>query len=191
MAAQDIKAIIIDCFGVLYIDAKASLFEIFPEHEGELRDLRRQADYGYISREDFLESVAQLTHTDKNEIRRHILDEHVLNRRLIEYLTKELKPSYKVGLLSNIGRGWIENFFTRNQLHDFFDAVVLSGDEGVAKPHPQIYELMAERLDVEMHECVMIDDLPENIAGADAAGMKGIVYGTVHDTKQELTKLLK
>lgn len=191
MAAQDIKAIIIDCFGVLYIDAKASLFDIFPEYKDEIRDLRRQADYGYLSRDEFIESVVGLTQASADEIRRYILDEHVLNRRLVEYLTKEIKPYYKIGLLSNIGRGWIENFFTQNQLHDFFDAVVLSGDEGVTKPHPQIYELMAERLGVEMHECVMIDDLPENSAGADAAGMKGVVYATVHDVKQELAKLLK
>ena len=50
--------------------------------------------------------------------------------------------------------------------------------------------LTAERLEVEPEECIMVDDLPENIAGADAAGMHGIVYGDLNKLKKELNKLL-
>ncbi len=68
--------------------------------------------------------------------------------------------------------------------------MVVSGDEGVTKPHPQIYELMAERLSLQPEECLMIDDLPENAAGADAAGMQAMVYGNLFDLKSDLQRKL-
>ena len=49
---------------------------------------------------------------------------------------------------------------------------------------------MSERLEVGVEECVFIDDLPENIAGADAAGMHGIVYGNIRQMKQELGDII-
>lgn len=186
-----IKAIIFDCFGVFYLDAHASLVEHFPQSQAELEDLRRQTDYGFLGRQDYTEAVARLVGVSKEEVEKTILQEHAINQPLVEYIETELKPNYKIGLLSNIGRGWIQNFFDENQLHNLFDAVVLSGDEGITKPHPQIYELIAERLGVNPEVCVMIDDLPENAAGADAAGMKGIVYGNLRDLKKELAELLK
>jgi len=186
-----VKAIIFDCFGVFYLDAHSSLVENFPSHQEELGNLRRQADYGFLDRAGYIDTIARLTSASHEELERIILHEHQINKPLIEYISTELKPYYKIGLLSNIGRGWIQNFFDEQQLHGLFDAVVLSGDEGITKPHPQIYELMAEKLFVQPEECIMIDDLPENAAGADAAGMEGIVYGNLRDLKRELSGLLK
>lgn len=191
MVSPSIKAIIFDCFGVFYLDSHSSLTERFPRHITELEGLRRQTDHGFMGREEYTKEVSLVTGASEEEIENIILQEHAINQALVEYIMNELKPHYKIGLLSNIGRGWIQNFFDENQLHTLFDAVVLSGDEGVTKPHPQIYELMCDRLNVHPEECIMIDDLPENIAGANMAGMKGIVYGTLFDLKQELAELLK
>ncbi len=181
-----IKAVISDCFGVLYNDEHQSLIENFPTQRTALRDLRRQGDYGFFTRQEYIEAVASCTGALKERIEEIILAANQIDTAVVQFITTELKPYYKIGLLSNIGRGWIENFFTRNQLEGFFDAVVLSGDEGIAKPHPRIFDLMAERLDLEPEECLMIDDMPENIAGADAAGMHGIVYSDLHNLKREL-----
>ena len=54
-----------------------------------------------------------------------------------------------------------------------FDATVISGDVGLHKPQPEIYELGAERIGVAAGDCVFVDDLRENIAGAEAVGMTG------------------
>lgn len=186
-----IKAIIFDCFGVLYLHHHRMLTESF-ENENvkkEFDDLFTQMNYGYISREEYAEKTAPLLNIHPSEVEKMVLTEHTINTPLLEYI-EVLKKNYKIGMLSNIGRGWVQNFFDDHQLNDVFDAVVLSGDEGVTKPHPQIFELTAERLEVNMNECIMIDDLPENIAGADAAGMQGIVYGSFRQMKQELTEYL-
>lgn len=184
------KAIVFDCFGVFYLDSHDLLVEHFPTVQQELEDLRRQTDYGFLDRQDYLESLVRLTNTEKSVLENIILGEHSINQPLIDYVRQDLKPHFKIGLLSNVGRGWMDNFFNVESRNELFDAVVLSGDEGVTKPHPQIYELIAERLGFDPSECLMIDDLPENAAGADAAGMSAIVYGNLYDLKIELRKIL-
>lgn len=171
--------------------AHRALEERWPEHATELDNLTRQLDYGYIDKDEYCKTAGEIVGQTAEKIEDILRNEHSLNAPLVSYIEKELKPHYKIGMISNIGRGWIQNMFDDYMLHDVFDAVVQSGDEGVTKPHPQIFELAAERLGLEPDECVMVDDLPENIAGADAAGMSGIVYGNLYDFKKELFKLLK
>lgn len=191
MAAPDTKAIIFDCFGVLYLGAHRALEERWPEHAVELDNLTRQLDYGYMDKDEYCLQASKIAGVGPEKIEDILKSEHTMNAPLVAYIEKELKPKYKIGMVSNIGRGWIQNMFDDYLLHDVFDVVVQSGDEGVTKPHPQIYELCAERLELEPAECLFVDDLPENIAGADAAGMQGVVYGNLYDLKKELNELLK
>ncbi|WP_052441087.1 HAD-IA family hydrolase [Streptacidiphilus anmyonensis] len=53
-----------------------------------------------------------------------------------------------------------------------FDAVLLSSEAGVRKPDPAIFRLALERLDVPASECLLVDDGEENLAAADALGIK-------------------
>jgi FMN phosphatase YigB (HAD superfamily) len=62
---------------------------------------------------------------------------------------------------------------------------------GITKPQPEIYELTAARLGVEPEECVMIDDLPNNVAGAQLAGMKGLVFSSRRQLEKDLKVLLE
>lgn len=185
-----IKAVVFDCYGVLYLTAQQSLAERWPQHAREILNIRQQADYGMLSRQQYIERISQLVDTDAATVANISSLSHTLNNPLVTYIEKELKPQYKIGMLSNIGRGWIQNMFDEYLLDNVFDVVVQSGDEGVTKPHPRIFDLTAEKLEVEPEECIMVDDLPENIAGADAAGMQGIVYSNLYDFKKELGKLL-
>jgi putative hydrolase of the HAD superfamily len=186
-----IKAVIFDCFGVLYVDSKQSLLEsISAERVQELRDIYQQSDHGFLGRDEYLQAVATISGKSVAEIEGFIASEHRFNEQLGDYIVSSLRPNYKIGMLSNIGRGWIDDFFDKNQIHDLFDAVTLSGEEGITKPHPRIYEIMAERLGVKPEQCIMIDDIPENCAGADAVGMKAIHYTSNQQVITDLKKLL-
>lgn len=77
-----------------------------------------------------------------------------------------------------------------SRLADDFDAVVLSGVVAVAKPSREIYWLTARRLGLEPAECVFVDDVPRNVAGAVAAGMVGVHHQDVGSTVAELSVLL-
>lgn len=185
-----VEAIIFDCFGVLYVDAGEAYLAKFPGFLHELRDLNRACDRGFISREDYLEGVSKITGDPPEVIDAGFTREHTINRPLAEYIVCELKPHYKIGLLSNIGRDWIQNFFDEHQLHDMFDAAVLSSEEGVVKPEAEMYRRAAERLGVAPEACIMIDDRQENCDGAEAVGMQSIFYETYEQMKLDVRSLL-
>lgn len=189
MAAQDAKAIIFDCYGVMYVDSHRSLKQEYPDLAQEIADLSQQSDYGWIDREEYLSGLSQITGESSAFISEFILTEHHLNRPLVAYIA-ELKTQYKIGMLSNVGRGWLDDFFATHNLKHLFDAVVLSGEEGITKPSPEIFELAATRLGVETGDCVMIDDITDNCAGADAAGMRSIHYRSNTQLMSDLSSLL-
>lgn len=48
--------------------------------------------------------------------------------------------------------------------------VVVSGDEGVIKPDPRIFEILVERASLAPAATLFIDDSPKNVAAAEALG---------------------
>lgn len=83
------------------------------------------------------------------------------------------RRGYRLGLVSNLSRSdtvWLREL----ELDSFFDATALSCEVGLLKPEPEIYLLAAERLAVRPEECVFVDDMPSNVAGAKAVGMTGV-----------------
>ena len=58
---------------------------------------------------------------------------------------------------------------------DWFDGLVVSGLEGVAKPDAEIYRRL-EPLGVRLEDAVFIDDRADNIETAEALGMTGIHF---------------
>ncbi|HSH31130.1 MAG TPA: HAD family phosphatase [Candidatus Saccharimonadales bacterium] len=82
---------------------------------------------------------------------------------------------YRVGLLSNIDfdHGSINK--TRG-ITEHFDVALFSNEIKARKPEPAAFARLAEALRVQMDELIFIDDLPENAAGARAAGAYGILF---------------
>lgn len=90
------------------------------------------------------------------------------------------------GLISN---SWGLGIYERAPV-DLFDATVISGDVGLHKPQPEIYLLACERLGVEPADAVFVDDLRENVAGAEAVGMTGVLHRDSAATIERLEELL-
>jgi putative hydrolase of the HAD superfamily len=67
---------------------------------------------------------------------------------------------------------------------------VISGEVGLHKPQPEIFLLAAERLGVDPAECVFVDDLRENVAGAEEVGMTAILHRDPGATLARLEELL-
>ena len=58
-----------------------------------------------------------------------------------------------------------------NGLHEYFDTVCYTSEVGKNKSFPDVYIKTAERLSVEPEECIVFEDIPEGITGANKAGM--------------------
>lgn len=185
-----IHAVIFDCFGVLVHGSLDHLRSLAPpERLAELNDLSHNSDYGYVSEKEYLQGVGDLLGCSAQEVYDIIHAQYVRNEEMIA-LVRSLRGQYKTALLSNVGRGVIAGLFTQEELESLFDVVVLSSEVGMVKPHPDIYELVAQRLGVVSSECIMIDDIPANTAGAEAAGMQGKVCVTPLECAAELREQL-
>ena len=57
-----------------------------------------------------------------------------------------------------------------------FDGAVVSGDEGVIKPDPAIYQLLMQRYSITPSCAVFIDDKLENVQAAQRLGLHGIHF---------------
>lgn len=117
-----------------------------------------------------------------------VLADGRIHTELLEYIARDLKPRYKIGLLSNTGRDTSARLFTPDQLA-LFDAIAVSGETGHLKPAAEAYEAIVARLDVQPNECVFIDDQERHCLGAKAAGLHAIVYRDLGSLKASLEGL--
>ncbi len=88
-------------------------------------------------------------------------------------LLTDWKKQYKLALLSNYPDGDVVRESARQVgVFDFFDAELVSGDIGWAKPHRAMYDTIVERLGVPAERCLMVgDNWLADIQGSKRAGM--------------------
>ncbi len=105
-------------------------------------------------------------------------DAWVAARQLIDAnvrLARRLRPAFRTAILSNADES-LRGRLRELGIHDHFDTVVSSAEEGVAKPEAEIYRRAASRIGVPPEACVFVDDAEVNVRAAEALGMRGIVY---------------
>jgi putative hydrolase of the HAD superfamily len=72
-----------------------------------------------------------------------------------------------------------------------FEVVVDSAFVGARKPEPEIYELTLERLGgVKAEECVFVDDVDVNCAGARELGMHAVHFKDARQAIAEVEAIL-
>lgn len=109
--------------------------------------------------------------------------------RMLGAVKKSRDNGIRTGLISN-SWGGSGIHYEGTPLDELFDAVVISGDVGMHKPQPEIFQLGAEKVGVAPEDCVFVDDLRENCAGAEAVGMTAILHRGPDSTLPELSRLL-
>lgn len=185
-----IKAIIFDCFGVLYTDGKSRIIDACPSKDKDLlNDLFMQADYGFISGNEFTTQVADLLGINVSELLQMTEQLYNRNELLIDYV-RQYKQQFKIGLLSNVSEQLFNDLFSVREQELFFDTVVLSSRVGLIKPSADIYRLALSQLGVDAHEAIMIDDVERNVQGARDVGMQGVRFTSTTQTIGELDVLI-
>ena len=107
------------------------------------------------------------------------------NQAMVAAVGAIREAGFPTGLVSN---SWGTGIYERAPL-DIFDATVISGEVGLHKPEPEIYRLGAERIGVAADRCAFVDDLRENVAGAEAVGMTALLHRDNADTLAALGEL--
>lgn len=76
------------------------------------------------------------------------------------------------------------------KVFDNFDHLFLSHEIGCRKPDVETFTLVVSRLNVRSNEVVFIDDRDDNVQGAIAAGMHGILYHSATQLAEEINRIL-
>jgi HAD superfamily hydrolase (TIGR01509 family) len=109
-----------------------------------------------------------------------------LDAGMLGIVRRAHEAGVRTALLSN---SWGDHY--PDELFDgLFDAVVISGRVGMRKPDAEIFRHTAGLLGLDPGACVMVDDLPQNVRGAVAAGMVAVQHTDVDSTRAELEVLL-
>ncbi len=94
----------------------------------------------------------------------------------MEELLRELEGRVKLGLLSDtdpLHWGYLRGAYP---VLEVFERPTLSYEVGVTKPDREIFLAAAENVGTQCEECLFIDDLEANVAGAVGVGMEGVVF---------------
>lgn len=192
MIKPPVRAIIFDLYGVLILNGwPAFKARHFTEREHlwhELHLLGRKVDAGLADYMEMIRFAAEQTGETETAVR-HELEHSVVDGELLTYIRTKLKPTYKLGILSNAGTNITERLFTSDQLN-LFDTQVLSHGVGLTKPQPEMYHMIADRLGLEPAECLFVDDHERHLAGAENVGMRTLLYTDLERFQTELPAAL-
>jgi putative hydrolase of the HAD superfamily len=106
-------------------------------------------------------------------------------------ILKEVAESNKclVGALNNEARETNEYRFRQFGLRKYFKVALSSCYLGLRKPDPAIYKRALDILGRPPERILFIDDREENVAGALAAGIKGLRFDGAEGLRRELVEL--
>ncbi len=86
-------------------------------------------------------------------------------------LVRWASEHYLVGLMSNIGQGFIKQMMNAGLLPEVkYDAIVDSSEVGEIKPNPKVYQVAEAKAGVAAEEILLIDDTRANLMPAQKAG---------------------
>jgi len=149
------------------------------------------AQTGRISYEEYWRRVGAAlgfsTEQQIRDFRREYFSGDRVDEELVR-LIRELRPCYKIGLLSNAPDRlgiWLDEEWG---IKDLFDSIIYSAKVGVAKPDPSIFHLSLEQLGLTPTEALFIDDFSPNIDAALALGMQAIRFTNTKTLKEELRR---
>jgi len=97
------------------------------------------------------------------------------------------RQGIRTGLISN---SWGTGRYELDRFPDLFDAWVISGEVGLRKPDPAIYEMGAEKVGLPPSELVFVDDLGGNLKPAAELGFATVLHKTAAETIPQLEDLL-
>ena len=193
-----IRAVIMDLGGVLEITPAAEAIKKWETElalapgdlNSRLRDVWADGTIGSVSEQEVHHAIQTILHLDGERTAAFMDDmwaEYLgtLNVELVEFFAS-LRPRYRTAILSNSFVGAREREQDRYQVEDMADLIIYSHEVGMAKPDPQIYRLVCERLDVRPDEAIFVDDTEIAIEAARKVGLQAIMF---RDNEQAIAEI--
>jgi 2-haloacid dehalogenase len=199
---SEIKVIIFDLGGVL-IDWNPNY--VFDEHYFDAAEKRKHF-FSHICTSDWNEqqdagkliadATAELIHQHP-EWEKPIRDYYGRWKEMLKgpiqpavEIFRQLKETgqYKFYALTNWSAELFPVALERFDFLQWFDGIVVSGEEKTRKPFPEIYHLLLNRFHIRPADALFIDDNERNIKAATALGINAIWFHNPDQLKQDMVE---
>jgi len=99
-----------------------------------------------------------------------------IERRGVRKVLVRLSGAYELGVISNSMSLLPKRFLEESELARYFKAIVISGEVGYRKPHPEIFKRTLEKFEASPEEVVHVgNSLEEDVVGAKGVGMYSVL----------------
>lgn len=105
---------------------------------------------------------------------------------LVDELAAADVPLYAI---TNFSHEFWPRFVATAPVFRHFRDIVVSGDERLVKPDPQIFAVAMKRFGISPGDALFIDDRGDNVAAAQAAGFVGHPFDGVGSLRERLQAL--
>lgn len=194
-----IKCIVFDIGGVIVEDLSNPLLEYLSKKHrkqfGNLKAKYRLYYYEYrigkITEKEFWQKFIKSADIKETPASMKRYARRFFNKKVKGTLdiARELKKDYKLAILSNHTKEWVDYLNKKHKLKTLFNPIVISYDEGCAKPEPKIYDALLKKLKLKSNECLFIDNRESNDITADSLGFNNIIFKDAEQLVHELKKL--
>lgn len=197
-----IKAIIFDFGGVLLDWNPRYLYQsYFPGQPQAMEDFLTEIDfYNWNAQQDkgrtFAEGITKLSaqfpqHTQLIQAYFDHWEDSISGpiTGTIEIMQMLKLKDYPLFGLSNWSSETYPRIREKHSFFDWFDDIILSGDVGLNKPHPAIFNLLLTKIGYAAPECILIDDSQLNVDAARKLGFATVQFTSPEQLSTELQRL--
>ncbi len=183
------QAIIFDFFDVIHEDPLQTWLNRHGyKKEGEFAAAAREFDLGNIDAATYVQRLAAASGQTPAQLEASFAASTALDKAVVALIGK-LKQHYRLGLLSNAQTNELRPLLNRHDLVPLFDHIVISAEVQMAKPDPDIFYEILNRLQTKPAHAIFIDDNPKNIAAAQALGITGLHFQHITPLTKQLADL--
>lgn len=189
-----IKGVIFDMDGVIVDSEQLHEFcekqvlkeyniNLTPSIFAEVKGLRDKEALHYYSRRFKVNEHPEVLYQKKMELFLRLLKKRTRLYHGFKTLAKDCKDKFKVGLVTSSSKQSVSVILRHFDIKHFFDAIVTGEEVTLAKPYPEPYLKIAEKLHIKANQCLVIEDTIHGITAAKTAGAKCIAVTNTFSQK--------
>ncbi len=189
-----IEAIVFDMGGVFFHPSPGQCCEVLAQHlvtEDDLKSLEDLPELdaykrGFLDEDTFVRATKPFLPQveDPRKLFRALALARELNQDLVK-LTAELKTHYRIAALSN-SDSFLEERIDTFGIGHYFEFVINSYRVQMAKPDSRIFHYLIDKISLEPHQILFVDDLTSNIRVARQLGLHGHVFTTTEGLRRDM-----
>lgn len=157
-------------------------------------DKLNELDYGYLSFDEYYNSIENTIPDELKEIGKYILNNSYyyrkFNKDIIKLIINLYHNNYKIYVLSDNNLETY-NYLKNSSLNNYISGFCISSNFHETKKDGRLFDIFFEKFNINPSECYFIDDKKENINAGISRGMEGFTLDWINNNFDKLLNDLK